>query len=304
MLLFSEDTIVLHCLNCSQSTFSTLIELHTFSILFSPFNFTAIAAYLVEVLGVQIPTDKHWYCCLKMYTFFVAFLSSCYLLIVMTFERFYSIIQPHKAASFNTVKKARIIIIGIFVLYLIYSIPFLYIAGHNGISCIVNRFASVNVLGEVYHWLTEIVIFIFPFLSLLTMNSVIIHTLRKRSKSNILGPKTQDETIVQQLRNKHPEKQIVTMLLLVTFVFLLLNLPVRCLVFYVNFSSGNTPYYYAGLHLGYEVGEKAYYTNHGINFFLYVISGQKFRTDLRNLFMPKKQNKHINLVSNISNRDI
>ena len=73
---------------------------------------------------------------------------------------------------------------------------------------------------------------------------------------------------------------------------------------YVNFSSGNTPDYYAGLHLGYQVGEKAYYTNHGINFFLYVISGQKFRRDLRNLFMPKKQNKHINLWSNISNRDI
>ena len=222
----------------------------------------------------------------------------------MTFERFYSIIQPHKAASLNTVKRARIIIISIFVFYLTYSIPFLFVAGYNGISCIVNRFASVNVLGEIYHWLTEIVIFIFPFLSLLTMNSVIIHTLRKRSQSNIFGSKTQDESTSQQLRNKHPEKQIVTMLLLVTFVFLLLNLPVRCLVFYVNFSSGNTPYYYAGLHLGYQAGEKAYYTNHGINFFLYVISGQKFRTDLKNLFRPKKQNKHINLVSNISNRDI
>ena len=79
------------------------------------------------------------------------------------------------------------------------------------------------------------------------------------------------------------------MLLLVTFVFLTLNLPVRSLVFYVNFTSGDTPYYYAGLHLFYQVGEKAYYTNHGINFFLYVISGQKFRTDLRNLFMEKKK---------------
>ena len=135
------------------------------------------------------------------------------------------------------------------------------------------------------------------------MNSVIIHTLRKRSKSNILGSKTQDGTTGQQSRNKNPEKQIVIMLLLVTFVFLTLNLPVRSIAFYVNFTSGNTPYYYAGLHLFYQFGEKAYYTNHGINFFLYVISGQKFRTDLRNLFRPKKQNKNINLVSDNSNRN-
>ena len=120
------------------------------------------------------------------------------------------------------------------------------------------------------------------------MNSVIIHTLRKRSQQNLSQAAGQGETQSQNLKTKNTEKQIVTMLLLVTFVFLTLNIPVRALVFYLNFSSGNTAFYYAGLHLFYHVGEKAYYTNHGINFFLYVISGQKFRTDLRNLFVSKK----------------
>ena len=112
---------------------------------------------------------------------------------------------------------------------------------------------------------------------------------------NILGPGNQTEPNSEHLRSKHSEKQIVTMLLLVTFVFLIINLPVQSGVIYVNFSSGNTPYYYASLHLFYQVGVNAYYTNHGINFFLYVISGQKFRTDLRNLIMPKKQNKNDNI---------
>ena len=298
ILFLRKDRIVLHCLNCSQLNISIWQNIHFYP--FLPFHFTGIAAYLVEVLGVDMPLSKQWYCCLKMYTFFVAFLCSSYLLIIMTFECFYSIIQPHKAASLNTVKRARIIIIGIFTFYLTYSIPFLFIGGHNGISCVINRYASVNVLGEMYHWLTEVVNFIFPFLSLLTMNSVIIHTLRKRSKSNILGSTRQSETTNQQLANKNPEKQIVTMLLLVTSVFLLLNLPVQSIAFYLNFSSGNIPNYYGGFNLGYQIGEKSYYTNHGINFFLYVISGQKFRTDLRNLFMPKKQNKNIRFVSDIS----
>ena len=250
--------------------------------------FQGIAVYLDEVLGIEMPPNKHWYCCLQMYNYHSSFLCSVYLLIVMTFERFYSIIRPHKAASFNTVKRARIIIVCIFIFYFIYGIPFLFVTGHNGLSCVLNRFASNNVLGGIYHWVTEVLVFIFPFLSLLIMNSIIVHTLKKRAKLNLLKSEGHDETEGQNTKSRHYEKQIVTMLLLVTFVFLIVNLPVRSLVIYVNFSTGITPYYYAGLHLFYQVGEKAYYTNHGINFFLYVISGQKFRTDLKNLFVSKK----------------
>ena len=54
-------------------------------------------------------------------------------------------------------------------------------------------------------------------------------------------------------------------------------------IFYSNFYSGDTPYYHAGFHLFYQIGD----TNHGINFFLYVISGQKFRSDLINLFVGR-----------------
>ena len=38
-----------------------------------------------------------------------------------------------------------------------------------------------------------------------------------------------------------------------------------------------------------------HYSNHGVNFFFYVISGNKFRTDLKNLFVKEK--KLDNIVS-------
>ena len=234
-----------------------------------------------------MPPNVQWFCRLQLYNFFSSFLCSCYLLITMTFERFYSIIRPHKAVSFNTVKKARIIIVCIFIICFIYSIPYLFISGYDGAFC-VPILLSNNVLSEIYYWLTEILIFVFPFLSLLTMNSAIIHTLRKRSKLKILELESQGQTEGQNVKSKHHEKQVVTTLLLVTFVFLILNIPLRTMVFYLNFYTGNTPFYYASLHLLYQAGQKAFYTNHGINFFLYVISGQKFRTDLRNMFIFKK----------------
>ena len=223
----------------------------------------------------------------------------------MTFERCYSILQPHKAASFNTVKRARIIIVCIFVFFFSYCIPYLFITGNNGRFCVPNHLASDKGLGEFYYWLSEIFLFIFPFLSLLTMNSVIIHTLRKRSRLKLLQSTDQAQSESQNLKGKQTEKQIFTMLLLITFVFLALNIPTRSLVFYLNFYSANTPYYYAGLHLFYQIGEKSFYTNHGINFFLYVMSGQKFRKDLKDLFVSKisikKEGQASNMTTMLSN---
>ena len=217
--------------------------------------FTGIAVYMDQVLGIDMPPNKHWYSCLQMYNFFSSFLCSCYLLITMTFERFYSIIKAHKAASFNTVKRARIIIVCIYITCFSYSIPFLFVAANNGEFCIPNSAASGNTLGQIYYWLTEILIFIFPFSSLLTMNSVIIQTLKQRSKKNILDSSGHDENEGQYFKIKQAENQIITTLLLITFVFLLLNIPVRTLVFYLNFSSGDTSFYYVGLHLIYQIGE-------------------------------------------------
>ena len=230
-----------------------------------------------------------------MFNLHVSTFCSNYLLITMTFERFYSIIQPHKAASFNTVKKARVTIVCIIVGSTSYSAPLLVIGGTFGKFCVSNRFASETILGELYYWVTEIFSFLIPFISLLTMNSVIIHTLRKRSKHNLSTGQGEHEG--QNLKSKQSEKQIVTILLLITFVFLTLSVPTRALLFYLNFSRGNTPYYYAGYHLFYQVGEITYLTNHGINFFLYVMSGQKFRKDLRNLFMSKKPGKNESIGS-------
>ena len=72
-----------------------------------------------------------------------------------------------------------------------------------------------------------------------------------------------------------------TCYILIAFMFLFLNIPARSMVFYLNFSRGGSAFYYAGLHLFHQVGEKAYFTNNGINFYLYV-------TDLKNLFVLKK----------------
>ena len=233
---------------------------------------------------MDMPPNQHWHCVIVITTVQTSVMCSTYFIVTMTFERFYSIVRPHKAASFNTVKRAKITILSIILISILFNLHHLFFTDNVGRFCIpVADYKSVVII-QVFYWSSFTLFFALPFVLLLAMNSVIIYTIRKRSKSNITMSEGQGQSQGQSSKSKHYERQIYIMLLLVTFGFLILVTPVYVMLFYINFFQGTTPYFYAGYHLFYQVGEKTMYTNHGINFFLYVISGQKFRADLSKLF--------------------
>ena len=221
-------------------------------------------------------------------------MSSTWLILAMTFERFYSIIRPHKAASFNTIRKAKITIVCIFVILTIFNIPHSFLSDVDGLRCVPWGKAT-HPIGKFHFYFEMIIAFILPFILLLLMNCVIINTLRNRSN---IRTESQGQGQIEGQANKakSAENQITVTLLVVTFSFLLLTTP-----FYINFiyltsfGMGSTPRGFAIFYLVYHIGEKSYYTNYAINFFLYVISGQKFRTDLVKLFPCCKENPNNSL---------
>ena len=246
-----------------------------------------------------MPPNQYWYCCIAIYVLFSSTMCSNLLVVSMTFQRFYSIIQPHKSASFNTVKRAKITIACIVLFSFIFRSPHLFATHFRGKYCIPYAKILDKMSGQFYYWLTFVLNFIIPFVSLVIMNSVIIKTLYKRSRSNLTeAVQTRKEGQSQGQGQTDPmktvERQIYTMLLLVTFGYLLLTTPGYAMLFYVNYVDYlKSPYNFAAYVLFFQVGEKTYYSNFGINFFLYVLSGQKFRKDLVNLFVkrPSKDGK-------------
>ena len=236
-------------------------------------------------MGIDMPPNQYWFCAVKLSITYSAILSSVLLVLSMTFDRFYSIIKPHKAASVNTVSRAKITTTSIVILSISYNFPHLFTSSDFGRQCMSHVNAATNVYIRIYFWSWICVAFVIPFILLLSMNSVIIHTLQKRS-SNILTSENQgaDHGNKDSKKSKQSEKQIYTMLLLVLFTFLILYTPVNALILYINFFTGSTPSFFAGQHLFFHISEKLFYTSHGINFFLYVLSGQKFRADLIKLF--------------------
>ena len=151
--------------------------------------------------------------------------------------------------------------------------------------------------GQFYYWLSFVVNFALPFILLLIMNCFIIHTIRNRAKP-LKEEKGQDQGRREGQKVKSSETQIYVILLLLTFAFLILTTPAYVLFIYVIFVDyGKTPDSFAGFYLFYNVGQKTYYTNYGINFFLYVISGGKFRADLIKLFKSKTEKRHESFVT-------
>ena len=226
--------------------------------------------------------SQHWYCSIAMAILWTFTMCSTMFIVSMTFERFYSIIRPHKAASFNTVKRAKITITIIVLVSIVYNIPQLFMTVASVRDCLLYAKGGSH-LGEIYYWSYNIINFIFLFISLLIMNSVIIHTLCTRKTPNVTRSEGQGQGQTSNIKNT--EKQIIVMLLLVTFGFLSLSTPCYAMLMYSRYINiEQSPKFFADYYLFFSIGQKTYYTNFGINFYFYVISGQKFRSDLLRLF--------------------
>ena len=119
---------------------------------------------------------------------------------------------------------------------------------------------------QFYYWLTFVLNFIIPFVSLVIMNSFIIRTLYIRSKSNLTeatGTRNenqgQDQSQRQSQTNtvKTVERQIYTMLLLVTFGYLILTTPGYAMLFYVNYVDYlQSPFHFAAYVLFFKSEKK------------------------------------------------
>ena len=160
---------------------------------------------------------------------------------------------------------------------LLYNIPHIFLSSVIGGECF--NFGITNVFSRVYSWFSFVLNAIIPFTLLIHMNYVIVKTVRGSHK--MYGTYEMGK---RQATIKSVENQITTMLLLVTTLFLILLFPTYFRFIYLVFSKRDTPSRYAESMLIFQITSKLYATNSGINFFLYCISGQKFRNDLKEIF--------------------
>ena len=204
-------------------------------------------------------------------------------------------------------KRAKITIICIIIFSILFNVPHLFMTINGGRQCIPMVSWMDKWSGQFYYWFSFVVSFAFPFVSLLIMNSFIIHTIGNSSRlQGNLGAghghhQSQGQVQGQSSKLKSSEKQVFAILLFVTFGFLLMTTPSYIFFLYVKFYDyTKTAKSFAFYHLFVNVAQKMYYTNYGMNFYLYVISGTKFRADLVQLFQCKRSTSYLKSKSTSS----
>ena len=224
---------------------------------------SGFVTFLRQVYLVPMPLNPYWNCKVVNPLGYTTSLCSTLLILSMTFDRFYSIIRPHKAASFNTAKRAKISIVCIVIFSALYNFLQFFVTVDDGVRCTNALLPYV----EIYYWLSFAVNFLLPFVFLLTMNVVIIHTLRQRANMKLIDFNNQakGQNGDKNSKMKSSETQIYVTLLMVTFGFLILTTPPYVLSLFIpvaNFSE--TPKRFAGFHLSFQVAQKTFFTNNCI----------------------------------------
>ena len=200
--------------------------------------------------------------------------------LAMTLDKYIAIKWPHKVATYSTPGTARKITMALYVSVCIYNIPHFFISNASDGQCFAYGISSI--MTRVYSWFTFVLNAVIPFTLLIHMNYVIVKTVRNSRKMF----RTDDPNIGMETRQrtmKSAENQVTIMLLLVTMLFFIFIFPTYIRFIYLLVAKRDTPIQYVNSMLIYQISYKLYSTNSGINFFLYCISGQKFRNDLKEI---------------------
>ena len=272
---------------------STCIYMAAISINDSVMMCLSLHNWLVNV--VKTHAWHLWECKTVTYLFMIALQSSTYQVLAMTLDKYVAIKWPHRAATYSTSKRVNIFIISLYIFALIYNSIAFFITGVNRGDCslVFLNDTSAKVFGVVT-WVTFVINGIIPLSMLIYMNTVIVQTVRK-SRKMFKGNTTNTKTVSSSFRNKdmdarqrkmqNAENQLTIMLLMVSILFTILLIPTYVRAVFVTFFEIDTPSKYASYALFFQMTVKLASTNNGINFFLYCISGNRFREDLKEILL-------------------
>ena len=236
--------------------------------------------------AVQIHNWYSFECKLHAFVALFALQNCTFLVVAMTIDKYIAIKWPHRAAIYSTPRRAKMIAGSVYICAGIYNIPHFFLSNVLSDQCVAYSISSI--LSRVYSWFSFVLNAIIPCTMLIHMNYIIVKAVRNShafiKATDEPTEKGRDQGMdTRKNKMKSTEKQLVIMLLLVTILFLILLCPTYFRFIYLVFAKRDTPFKYAQSLLFSEITAKLYNSNSGINFFLYCISGQKFRNDMKEI---------------------
>ncbi len=234
---------------------------------------------LVYFIAEDMFGDTSCKCHVFVHHMFASFGS--FTIVLMTFDKFCAVVFPHKAKMLST--RGRVLkftFLNIVVVTILY-IPLIFTAGAEHSLKFCSRHLYIKGwLVDVYFTSSVVFYPLIPAAAILLMNTGIIRVIYQRKLSNLTS----------RASNKSQDRQLTIMLLLVSFIFILLTLPFEIRgAFFNNRDPDATKIDMIKKAFNLNITYQFMILNFAINFFLYLLSGTKFRNDLKTLFRIKSE---------------
>ena len=250
----------------------------------------------INNLNVTIYHQPGWCQTFVYLTYVFSFLSVWYV-VGFTVERYIAVCYPFKRCDMCTVQRARIVVVGLAILALVGYTFGIWTSGSflmkDGRRLCYPADAWRDVI-EIVNSLDSIITLAVPFIVIAVLNAHIIISVakyRRQANQMLFYPTTGTQSRVSQLTSNKDGMRVTRMLLVVSFTFLLLNVPghaIRIDVFVRTLLDSNyrPSFIYRQLQI---VFLYIYYFNFSINFILYSLCGKNFRAALNNLLVGCKK---------------
>ena len=231
-------------------------------------------------------------------TYFVYYFSqhySAWILTIMTIERCISVLWPLQSKKLCTVRNAKLISIVIGLVFLIFDGQWLITITVKGGYCDYIDGISV-VYQKIYNKIDASLYCYVPFILMMMANLIIISKMMLARKN---ANKVADIGVSADPKGKALSKnarKTTIMLLSVTLVFCFLTMPVS--TYYA--ATPNVP------PLAHALLVNLGYLNHGINFWLYCLTGSKFRAEVLKIIpcKCKKSSVHISTITSTTQSNL
>ncbi|KAK7116023.1 probable G-protein coupled receptor 139 [Littorina saxatilis] len=227
-----------------------------------------------------------------------------WILTAMTVDRFVAIRYPLKAAIVCTIRNAIIAIVIITLACIAKNLHFIFTFERTEGETCLPRDRHIDFYDDVWPWIDAAFYSFIPFSLLIFFNCIIIHchrvALKRKRSLHACGSVT---TATQGSRLAGFNQRLTAMLLVVSFTFMAMTAPKVILIIiredYFEFfppEGGINIEVVARYSLVSAVFNFLMWTNHTINFFLYCLSGKRFRQELLRMIVQclhRKRNTQV-----------
>ncbi|XP_059164852.1 probable G-protein coupled receptor 139 [Physella acuta] len=258
--------------------------------------FGLLRLWVDEVSGLDIRTKSTWLCKGLLMLNYTSSDVSVWLIVAVTFERYVIVSHPLQAPHFCQDSRAKKIIAGIILVFLLVNFHFLFTVDLNPskaseqkrsvrYECSPNP-GYEHLIQVVWPWVDALLYGFGPFVLISVFNSIIVFKICKanNSRAQLVQGRVQ--------RNSSPVEagniRITVMLLTISFSFLLTTLPSNLsniVSYWVNINGSQLTQTKAVLMTA--VSSLLMYLNHSVNFILYCATGRRFRAMVTRCFCSK-----------------